>query len=251
MKTTQDSTPIRSHLGLGRAVASEWLKLRTVRSTWWLAGGLIAVLVATALLDSGSSGQSSAEATAFGAIANFGQFIIVALGAMVMTAEFASRSITVTLACTPVRTRVMAAKAMVTGAASAVLGVVASATGILVGALRFGELDDLDGGTVRLVLATGVYLGFLAVISLGVGTLLRRTAGTLALLVFVMVLVPELLRAASQRWDLPWLDRLGGWTPAPAGYRVMDGDWEYVAALAVAAVGVIAAAIVALRRRDA
>lgn len=247
------TTPAHTRLGLGRAASTEWLKLRTVRSTWWLVAGLAVILVSMALLDTDAptGGVPGSQTTALNAVSYFGQYLVAALGMLVITAEFASRSITVTLACTPSRTRVMLAKALVIGVAGFALGAVTTCLGILVGAVRLGELDDLTGSVVRQVLGTGVYLGLLAVISLGLGTVVKRTAGALAIVIVFLLVVPELLAAAARRWNLSFLETLAGWTPAQAGWRVMTGDWEYVAALVGWAVLAVGAGIWLLRRRDA
>lgn len=239
--------------GFGDAVAAEYLKIVTIRSTWWFAGGLVAILLAMALLDEGAvqPGSSGWLTTAAAATGNFGQHVVAAFGLLVITGELATRSITVTFAATPPRGRVLAAKAAVAALAAAAMGVVASGAGIVLGAARAGELSRVDGAAAEQVAATGVYLGLLAVVALGVGVLVRRTAGALTVMILLLVLVPELLRLASERYGIAVLGTLSDWSPAPAGFRLMTGSWEYALGLAAWAAALLMVATAVLRRRDA
>jgi ABC-2 type transport system permease protein len=245
--------PAGRRLGLREAVAAEWLKLLTVRSTWWFALGLLALLLTMAVLDDGEGEPGSVRSLTVGlaAVSYFGQYVVAAFGLLVVTAEYATRSITVTLAATPSRARVLVAKAIVACVAAGVLGVVATALGVGVAAGRFGELDHIAGPATEQILATGGYPGLLAALSLGVGALVRRTAGALTVMVVLLLVVPELLALASRRFGLRWLDTLAGWTPAQAGWQLMTGHWEYAALLLAWAVAAVAAGAWVLRRRDA
>lgn len=168
-----------------------------------------------------------------------------------ITSELATRSITVTFAATPSRGRVMVAKAVVTGIAGLVLGAAATALGVGTAAARHGEFPRVLGDAAEQVAATGVYLGLLAVVSLGVGALVRRSAGALTCMFLLLLVVPEVLHLAAERFDAPFLDTFAGWTPAQAGWQLMSGQWEYVLVLVAWAVAAVAAGIGVLRSRDA
>ncbi|MEV0312339.1 hypothetical protein [Nonomuraea fuscirosea] len=249
------AAPVRDHLrplGLRDAVAAELIKLLTVRSTWWFAGGLAGLLLLMAVLDSGG-GTASARSLTVGltAVSYFGQYVVAAFGLLVITSELATRSVTVTFAATPSRGRVMITKAVVTGVAGLVLGAAATALGVGTAAVRHGELPRVLGAAAEQVAATGVYLGLLAVVSLGVGALVRRSAGALTCMVLLLLVVPEVLHLAAERLDAPFLDTFVGWTPAQAGWRLMSGEWEYALVLGVWAVAAVGAGIGVLRSRDA
>lgn len=240
-------------LGLRDAVAAERIKLLTVRSTWWFAGGLAALMLLMAVLDDGAGDPASARSLTVGptAVSYFGQYVVAAFGLLVITGELATRSITVTFAATPSRGRVMAAKAVVGGVAGLVLGAAAAALGVGAAAARNGELSRVLGDAAGQVAATAVYLGLLAVVSLGVGALVRRSAGALTCMVLLLLVVPELLHLAAERLNEPFLDTFAGWTPAQAGWQLMTGRWEYALVLAAWAIAAVAAGIGALRSRDA
>ena len=181
---------------------------------------------------------------------NFVQYILLALGIVAITNEFGNRSITVTVMGTPSRVRVMLAKALVVGGAVFAAGTAVVLLGVGVSALRFAELGLLDGRALGQVVAMGGYLAAVAVIGLGLGTVVRRTAGTLAILVLLLLLVPEILALVAARLDAPWVATIGDYTPGPAGYRFIAGEWEWGLVLGGWAAAAVAAGVWALRRRD-
>jgi ABC-2 type transport system permease protein len=232
--------------------AAEWLKLRSVRSTWWFVGGATAVMLLTAGLEAdagGSAGLQSLAAVAMTVI-NFVQYILLALGIVAITNEFANRSITVTVMGTPSRIRVMLAKALVVGGAVFAAGMVVVLLGVWVLAVRFDELGLISRGDLAHLAAMGSYLSAIAVIGLGLGTVVRRTAGTMAILVLLLLLVPEILALIATRLDAGWIESLGGYTPGPAGYRFIAGEWQWGLVLLAWAVAALTAGVLALRTRD-
>ncbi|MUL43215.1 hypothetical protein FZ103_18930 [Streptomonospora sp. PA3] len=236
----------------GPAVLAELHKLATVRSTWWFTGGAAAAMLAIALLasDDGDPATALAVPIATQAVSNFVQFILGALGIVGVTGEFASRSITVTFACTPSRTRVMVAKALVVGGAVFAAGFAVAALGVGVAAVRFDEAAGIGAAEAADVAAMGLYLALLAMLGLGLGTLVRRTAGALAILVVLLVMVPELLGFAARKFGLAWLETAADYTPAPAGWQLMSGRWEYALVLLAWGGGAVAAGAWALKVRD-
>jgi ABC-2 type transport system permease protein len=238
---------------IAASAAAEWLKLRSLRSTAWFVAGssLIMLLVAVLEADDGDPSTIRALSVASAAISYFIQYSLATFGMLAITGEFASRSITVTLACTPSRTRVMLAKALVVGAAVLLVGTGVSAVGAGVAAARFGELGSLRGTHVAGILAMGVYLSLLALLALGIGTVVRRTAGGLSIVIVLLLVVPELLRMASARLGVAAFRTFADLTPAPAGSRFVAGEWEYGLVLLAWAAAGLAAGTWALRMRDA
>jgi ABC-2 type transport system permease protein len=232
--------------------SAEWLKLRSLRSTWWFVAGSLGImaLVASLEADDGDPTTRTAVTVVVQTVAYFVQYLLAMLGMLVITGEFASRSITVTVVCTPSRGRVLVAKAVVVFGAVLGAGLATAALGVAVVGARTGELGSLTASELGSLLAIGLYLALLAVVALGIGTLVRRTAGGFALLVLLVLVVPEILRMLSERFDLAWLATVGDLTPAPAGYRLMLGEWEYGLVLAGWAVAMVLAGTVAMRSRD-
>jgi ABC-2 type transport system permease protein len=242
----------RSRAGSTVSTASaEWLKLRSVRSTWWFLSGssLIMLLLAVAETNDGDPMTSQGVGIAMNGIAYFVQFILAGMAVLAITSEFATRSIVTTFACTPVRARVMLAKAVIIGAVVGLSGVLLTLLVVVVAAIRFDE--TLSPSLVENVLAAGGYLATIAVLSLGVGALVRRTAGGLAIIVALLMLVPEVLGLLAARFGASVLDTVADYTPAPAGYRFMAGEADAGIILAAWIVAGLVVGCWALRARDA
>jgi ABC-type transport system involved in multi-copper enzyme maturation permease subunit len=203
-----------------------------------------------------------------------GLIAVVVVAGMFMTAEYRRGLIRVTLAASPRRGRVLAAKALVAGGAAFAAGLVAAIASVIVGA----HLDRAEGmyllpvsllTQVRVIAGSAALLAVAAVLAVGIGALLRRTAAAVAAGI-VLIVVPFILAVGSNLPPGPadWLLRLtpaagfaiqqslpvyrqvvnaytpeGGYYPLPpwAGFAVLCG-WAAVA---------LALAIVLLRRRDA
>jgi ABC-2 type transport system permease protein len=247
---TTTSPPIAT---TASSAAAEWIKLRSLRSTWWFVGGSAAIMLLVASLepDDGDPSTVLAVPVATSALLYFVQYALGAFAMLAVTGEFATRSITVTFACTPSRSRVMLAKALVACGTVLLVGTGVAALGVGVAATRFGELGALEGEHVVDVLTMGLYLAMIAGLGLGLGTLVRRTAGGLTILILLLVVVPEILRLLAARFSAPVVDTIAQFTPAPAGARLLAGEWEYGLVLVAWAAAAITAGTWALRTRDA
>jgi ABC-2 type transport system permease protein len=241
---------------LARSLRAEWTKLRSVRSTY---GSLLAAVAVTvgmaalfALAVAASDDPATADATATDMAAvgmAFGQFGLLALAALAITGEFATGSIRTTLAATPARSPVLLAKAAVVGVVTFAGGFVATALAMLAAA------PILDSGTDDLLAASARGAAALALTGLavlGLGAILRSTAGTISTAVAVLfapVFVGELVSNKLVTTILDYLPAdlsgvLAAGTGEPGGPGVaalLLGGW----AAAAVAVGIIA-----LHRRD-
>jgi ABC-2 type transport system permease protein len=216
-----------------RVLRSEWAKLWSLRSTWitlglgllfLLAFGTIAALRYKSMLNSGQPMDPDfADATSY-SLALFGvPFSLIALGVLgVLTAsgEYTSGMIRSTLAAVPRRLPVLWSKAAVYGALAFVTGAAGALVGFLIGngvlsstAIAMGLSD---GGVLRGLLGVGVYLGLVGVIGVGLGTLLRSTAGGISALVGTFLLVPGLMSLLPKAWR----DDLTPYLPSNAGESI-------------------------------
>ncbi|MEV4259303.1 hypothetical protein AB0J52_39605 [Spirillospora sp. NPDC049652] len=247
------------------AVASEWTKLWSLRSTWWALAfsvGLMAVVtfsIGTSVADANThpgrgnpQGVVSVSSTAIGAV-DLVQFLPVAIAILMMTSEYASGTIRTTLTWVPLRGRVLAAKALVITAVVVPLGVVLGVTGTAAAALGIGEwgrfsLADATSDT----LAFALYLGFVCVFALGLAALLRSTAGTLTTAFLGLLALPMLLLGPAA--TRPLAESL----PSSAGRTFMgiaeDPPYRGSVGLLVLVAWTVAAVVVGrfvLARRDA
>jgi ABC-2 type transport system permease protein len=184
----------------------EWLKLRTVRSTWLVllvfAAGMVglAVLVgATGPVHPAPSYDPTEELFAGLAL---GQLAIGILGVLTLSTEFTSGSIRATFAAVPRRGWVLTAKAgvfaLITLAAGEALAFAAFAAFQV--AARHGVPHASLGqpGVLRAVLLAGAYPCLIGLIGLGLAAVIRHTAGAIAAVVGVVFVLPLVLLPLGQ-----------------------------------------------------
>ncbi|MFF4349484.1 ABC transporter permease subunit [Streptomyces sp. NPDC001530] len=218
-----------------------------------------------------TSGVRTIENFLVGAFA--GLIIMVVVGAGYITVEYRRGMIGVTLAASPRRGRVLVAKALVVGTVAFAVGLVAAAVMVPLGRSRsesngFPVLTVPTTTELRVIVGTGLLLAVASVFALAAGTILRRSAVAITVVVVGMVL-PYLLATASVLPDgaSEWLLRV---TPA-AGFAIQQSvehydqvvtvyapssgyfplaPWAGLAVLCAYAAASFAAAVVLLRRRD-
>jgi ABC-2 type transport system permease protein len=136
--------PATGQAGLRGALASEFTKLRSVRSTYWTLGALfivsvgldVAITAGTAgnmVNNPGNKAGFDATQVSLGAFFEIGQLIIAVLGAMVITSEYSTGMIRTSLTAQPRRGVVYAAKAMVFTAVTLVISIVTAFVAFFVG----------------------------------------------------------------------------------------------------------------------
>ncbi|MFJ9178388.1 ABC transporter permease subunit [Streptomyces sp. NPDC102360] len=186
--------PIRK-AHLGDALASEWTKIRSVRSTMWTLGVMIVLMVGLGLAsaavvaaDDGSS-PSSAQVLSLGFFGTLlGTICVMTLGVLTIASEYGTGMIRTTMTACSSRSRVLAAKAIVFFLLVAVLTTVFAA---LVGALQVGivGVDSPEGGTwAKSTFGVGLFVALLGLLGLAVGTLVRHSAGAITIMVGIVLL---------------------------------------------------------------
>ncbi|WP_405095059.1 ABC transporter permease subunit [Micromonospora sp. NBC_01412] len=251
---------------LAGAVAAEWTKLWSVRSTWWtlLSAVLLSAAAAGQLAIYAANDNTNDDPTDDRGMVTLGsvvigsleltQYAVLAIGLLAVTAEFGTGTLRTTLRCTPSRGRVLLAKAVVSGAVTFGSGLLLGGVGALVAGAVLGEWGDAPlGGTVRDVLASAAYLALVGVLALGLGAVLRSAVLTVIVLIAVLMIVPLSL----QEPGIAVLTRIADGFPGVAGGHFLAGDADpyppVVGLLLLAgwAAAALAAGRAALRRRDA
>jgi ABC-2 type transport system permease protein len=207
---------------------SEWTKLRTVRSTMW---ALLFTLVSTvgigalltALEVSRWDHRSLAEVAGFDPLlygfagVNLAQLSIGVLGVLVMTSEYATGAITLTFGATPQRRLVLAAKVATFGAVVAAVSLLSCIGAFWISqallAPKHAGMSITDPGVFRAVLGGALHLVLIGAIAVGVGAALRRTAGAVAVLFAVLLVIPGLVTLLPS----PWNDNITKFLPSSAG----------------------------------
>ena len=219
------------------ALRAEWAKLTGLRSTTW---ALVAMVVLTVLLgiliNAGAQTEGCPEGglgcdqdlmeMALGGV-YLGQFAVVALGVMAIGSEFASGMLRTTFAAMPRRRDVLAAKALVVGGLVFACALVAGALAYLAGLslLQSNGYTEANGyappsgaEVFRGVVGTAAYLAALALLSLGIGTVVRHTAAAISA-VLALLWVPVMMVSMLSQEDF---EALAGWCPMLAGLAIQE-----------------------------
>ncbi len=174
--------------GLAQAARMEWIKLRSLRSTWWTLAGTLAGTVGIGVAVGLNSRNPAADVTN-NALAGVvpGLLLTGVLGVLTMTGEYTSGTIRATLAAVPRRPLVLAAKAAVFAAVTLVAGEAASFLAFFAArtTLRHGvAAPTLDQpGVLRAVMVTGAGFCLIGLLGLGLGAILRHSAAAVGVLV--------------------------------------------------------------------
>ncbi|MFE6973791.1 ABC transporter permease subunit [Streptomyces sp. NPDC057682] len=179
---------------LADAIASEWTKIRSVRSTMWTLGVMIALLlligvlsaVAVSASDSDMGGTPVLSLGFFGVL--LGSICVITLGVMTIASEYGTGMIRTTLTACPSRGRVLAAKAVVFFLLTFVLTTVMTT---IVALLQTSILDAAAPSGKEWLSSTvgvGLYIATLGLLSLAVGALIRHSAGAITIMIGVVLL---------------------------------------------------------------
>ncbi|MFD8059707.1 ABC transporter permease subunit [Streptomyces cyaneofuscatus] len=185
--------PIR-RATLGDAIASEWTKIRSVRSTLWTLGVMIVLMVAIGLMsalliaaaDTDMAGEPVVALGFFGVL--LGSICVITLGVLTIGSEYSTGMIRTTLTACPSRARVLTAKAIVFFLLAFVITTV---TATVVAVFQTAILGaGLDSGSVwlRATVGVGLYIAALGLVSLAVGAIIRHSAGAITVMIAVVLL---------------------------------------------------------------
>jgi ABC-2 type transport system permease protein len=262
------------HSTFAGILRGEWIKVLSLRSTWWALACTVALMTLASVAYAMSlTAMAQDPVTAPGIdqmhgadiVASgfpFGMLVIAVLGALSITGEYSTGMIRATFAAVPTRLPVLAAKTLTLVVLAAAVALLSLTLSYLVTMTQLAQHDLVpaldDPGTWR-VLGGAVYcLTAAALFSLGLGTLLRSTAATITVALTVLLLLPGTLSLITLDWvqtiisylPLPASSTLltTGTTDAPGGGLSTSTSLVVVAAYAV--IPLVAAAL-ALRRRDA
>lgn len=253
-----------------RVIGSEWVKLRSLRSTTWTLAASVLMTVGLSLLfcsfyvarwnllsaqDRANLGPVSISLR--GVL--LAQLAIGVLGILLITGEYATGMIRATACAVPRRLPVLWAKLSVFGVVGAVVSVAAAVTAFLSGqgilAVKHAGASLGDPGVLRVVTGAGLYLALVGLLGMALGFIVRSTAGAITILFGILLVLPVLADVIPSSWDrhiVPYL-------PSYAGQAIMHlypsadslAPWTGFALFAGYTAAAVVAAAVLLRRRDA
>ena len=217
-----------------RVVLSEWTKLHSLRSSRWslLVAGLLTVgfpLLFATILSNRWSHLSPRERAhrdpldvALSGV-NVAQLAIGVLGVLLISGEYSTGMIRSTFVAVPKRLPVLWAKASVYGAITLALTVPAVLIGFygsqaILRNHHILELSFSHPGVARTVLGGAVYLTLVGVFALGLGAILRNTAGGIAVFAAIMFVIPPLLNILPSDWN----NAINPYLPSTAGNAIFS-----------------------------
>ena len=259
---------------LGYALLAEWTKLRTVSGPAWLLLGAAALTIAVSTAAVGAThcpqGMVCPVDTTKLSLTGvqFGGAVVAVLAAGVISNEYSTGMIRVTLAAMPARYAVLAAKAILVTALVLVAGTLAVFGSVLAGHLilpghgftaarGFHPVWLSYGPTLRAACGSVLYLALISLLSLGVAAVIRDSAVAIGTVLALLYLFPILLAFIG---NAHWQHRLERWTPTVAGLTIQDTTglrslaitpWAGLGVLALWAGGALIAGGLAFRLRDA
>jgi len=259
---------------------SEWVKLRSLRSTIWSYLVLIllpigiGVLLASLANTDGKTLTGDAARNALVQYSTSGTtisvLVVAVIGALVVTGEYGTGMIRSTFSAVPRRWEALAAKGVVLAASVFV------ASGISVWATAFitmpiananGVEASLDGSVAMPLLGASVYLTLIGLLAFAVGIILRSTAGAIASVLGLMLVAPVIVQLVQGFTNAKWLGTVNNVLPQNAGQPLMQfgtedtsgwhdgvlalGGWSGFAVLAAWVVVATVTALVLAQKRDA
>jgi ABC-2 type transport system permease protein len=256
------------------ALHAEWTKLRTVSGPAWLLLAVVALTIAvsTAAVWATHCPQDMTcpvDTTKLSLTGvQFGQAVVAILAVLTISNEYSSGMIRTTLAAMPNRPAVLAAKAILLAALVLAAGAVAVFGSVLAGHLilpghgftavrGFHPVWLSYGPTLRAACGSVLYLGLIALMSLGVAVIVRDSAVSIGVVLALLYLFPIILAFVG---NTHWQHRLERWTPMIAGLAIQAttglrsltiSPWGGLGVLGIWAAAALVLGALALRLRDA
>ncbi|ORM26890.1 ABC transporter permease [Williamsia sp. 1135] len=247
---------------LTNTIAAERIKLITTRSPYWCVGIVVLLGIGLALIfglvtkDESTSGDTNVSDYVIG-VTGFGITVLMIMAVLAVTSEFRFGTIRTTFQAVPQRYNVLLAKAIVYGGLSAAITFVLTLIALPMGkALSGSDVDLLGSHAVRLYWGVPVYAFFAVLIGLGLGALIRQTAGAIVILLVWSLVLENVLSAIPKVSDVA-----GPLMPFLNANHFIDGreygfDWwwnEYGSLLYFVVISalIFGAAVFVTDRRDA
>ncbi|MET9093854.1 ABC transporter permease subunit [Streptomyces cyaneofuscatus] len=250
---------------------SEWTKIRTVSSTTWT---LISAFVVTVAMGAGVSAlvnatfddlSESEQLTFDPTLISFsgtvlGQLAMIVFGVLVVGTEYSSGMIRTSLAAVPQRGTLLFSKITVAGVLALVVGLLTSFVSFFLSQAVLGDRGtDLGAENVlRAVIGAGLYMGLIAIFSMGVAAMLRSPMLAMGILIPFFLLISNILAA------VPYAKDVIRYFPDQAGSKIMQvvpeamgsdpspyGPWAGLGIMVAWVVAAVLGGYLVLKNRDA
>jgi len=231
------TSQLAHRLSFGGVLRSEWIKLRTLRSTLWCYLIIVVLMVGLGLLIAGTipvpaagapalahDVQQSTWVTAATLGIGFAQLVSAVLGALVITGEYGTGMIRSTFAAVPKRLPAIAAKGLVFAVTTFVVALV----GLVITALATAPLlpakgitPDFGDGKVWLALIGGAgYVALIGLLAFGIGLIIRSSAAGIAAALGLVLVAPTILQILVAVTRAAWPANIAAFLPSSAGGKL-------------------------------
>jgi ABC-2 type transport system permease protein len=282
--TTTATAPL-SGVTFGGILRSEWIKLMSLRSTIWCYAILVFLTIGLAALFGStlnfSGGGEVDHATSQGLAVQastlsigMSQLVIAVLGALVITGEYGTGMIRSTLTAVPKRLPALFGKMVVFGVVTFVISFVSFAIAALLTAPLLAangvDTDFADAAFWAALAGAAGYIALTGVLATAIGTILRNSAGAIAAVLGLILVVPTIVQVFAAITMQEWVANLSAFLPSNAGGRMYayvadsaaSGDpfglggvvlepWQGALVLVAWFAALLALASALLKRRDA
>ncbi|KTR03617.1 ABC transporter permease [Curtobacterium luteum] len=269
--------PRSTSLSFPRLIRSEWIKLRSVRSTVWCYAIVVVLTLAMAYLlgvvDTGVPRGAPATAanqlivTIGTASVSLTALVVGVLGVLIITGEYGTGQIRSTFTADPGRTGAVLAKAFVLALTTFVVSAVSTWIGVAISAaLQAGRdirPDLADPAVFMPILGSSVYVTLVALLAFGIGLLVKSSAGGIAITLGILLVLPIIVSVFAGLTNQQWIADLSEFLPSSAGAQLYTFDsgppqgdglhldgWGGFGVLAGEVVVIGAIALAAARTRD-
>ncbi|MGW7201355.1 ABC transporter permease [Streptomyces chryseus] len=252
-----------------QVLKSEWTKIKSVQSTVWTLGLAAIVTIGLGVLISILSKNEFEKMDAEDKLAfdptfvsfagtSLGQLAMIVFGVLVVSNEYSTGMIRMSLAAVPQRGTFLFSKITVAAALALAVGMITSFAAFFLGQAMLGDLraDIGDPGVLRAVIGGGLYMTLIALFSMGVASMLRSQVLALGVLMpFFFLLAPILGNVSATK-------KVGQYLPDQAGSKIMQvvppvddiapyGPWGGLLIMAVWVLAALVGGFVLLKKRDA
>jgi hypothetical protein len=266
--TTVPRLPHTGKVTQAHVFLSEWTKLRSVRSTRWsllaAVGFTIGIAALACAVVSHHWPQVSAQDRAdFNPLdpnlagVQLAQLALGVLGVLVITAEYSTGMIRASMTAVPRRLPVLWGKVFVYGLVTLVLMVPSTLIAFVIGESIFSgrhiNVSFGDPGVARAVIGAALYVTVVGLFGLGLGAIVRNTAGGIATFAGLMFVLPPLMNVLPTSWN----NAASPYLPLQAGEAIMSttpgnhlSPWVGLGVLCAYVAGALAVASILLVSRD-
>jgi ABC-type transport system involved in multi-copper enzyme maturation permease subunit len=217
---------------LPRVVRAEWSKFWSLRSSYYALGGMVLAMVGLGGLFSAVTANQYPNMTHVQQLLldpaqvslrgyAIAQLVIGVLGVLVVTGEYGTGMIRSSIAAAPRRWPVLVGKAAVFAVVTLIVTEIAAFGAFFVGQAfldgqNIGTTLSADG-VLRAVVGTGLYLTVVGLIGTGIGFVIRSTAGSVATVFGLLLVLPVLGEALPS----DWADKINPYLPSNAGQQLL------------------------------